>query len=125
MIILEEKHKASFLIGIVFLVIGFLGKVFYRQYINSNAIDDFGIAGSLPTFLYVIGFSQLLQIRPIRYPALVILVVTAGSIIYEFKQSYNTSATVDVNDIIASIAGGAVSLLILYFVGKRFKNEEI
>lgn len=124
MIILEEKHKASFLIGIVFLVIGFLGKVFYRQYINSNAIDDFGIAGSLPTFLYVIGFSQLLQIRPIRYPALVILVVTAGSIIYEFKQSYNTSATVDVNDIIASIAGGAVSLLILYFVGKRFKNEE-
>ena len=124
MIILEEKHKASFLIGIVFLVIGFLGKVFYRQYINSNAIDDFGIAGSLPTFLYVIGFSQLLQIRPIRYPALVILVVTAGSIIYESKQSYNTSATVDVNDIIASIAGGAVSLLILYFVGKRFKNEE-
>jgi uncharacterized membrane protein len=123
MIVLEEKHKASFLIGIVFIVLGFLGKVFYRQYINSHGIDDFGIAGSLPSFMYVIGFSQLLQIRPIKYPSLVVLVVTAGSIIYEFKQSAG-SGTLDINDIIYSILGGAVSLLILYLVGRKFKNEK-
>ncbi|HEY3391041.1 MAG TPA: hypothetical protein VGK38_15795 [Prolixibacteraceae bacterium] len=123
MIILEEKHKTAFLIGIVFVIIGFMGKVFYRNYINSNGIDDFGLAGSLPSFMYVIGFSQLLQIRPVKYPSLIILVVTAGSIIYEFKQSYG-SGTLDINDIIASIAGGAVSLLILSIVTKRFKNKE-
>jgi len=123
MIVLEEKHKASFLIGIVFIVLGFLGKVFYRQYINSHGIDDFGIAGSLPSFMYVIGFSQLLQIRPIKYPSLVVLVVTAGSIIYEFKQS-GGSGTLDINDIIYSILGGLVSLLILYLVGRKFKNEK-
>jgi hypothetical protein len=123
MIILEEKHKASFLIGILFVVIGFLAKAFYREYINRNGIDDFGLAGSLPSFLYVIGFSQLLQIRPIRYPALVILVVTIGSILYEYKQSL-TSGLMDVNDIVASIAGGATSLLILYLVGKKYKNLE-
>ena len=122
MIILEEKHKASFLIGIVFIVLGFIGKVFYREYINSHGIDDFGIAGSLPSFMYVIGFSQLLQIRPIKYPWLVVLVVSAGSIIYEFKQS-SGSATVDINDIIASVLGGAVSLFILYIVGRKYKNK--
>jgi len=123
MIILEEKHKASFLIGILFIVIGFMAKAFYREYINRNGIDDFGLAGSLPSFLYVIGFSQLLQIRPIRYPALVILVVTIGSILYEYKQSL-TTGIMDVNDIVASIAGGAVSLMILYLVGKKYKSLE-
>ena len=124
MIILEEKHKASFLIGILFVVIGFLVKVFYRDYINSHGIEDFGLAGSLPSFFYVIGFSQLLQIRPIKYPWLVIVVVTVGSIIYEFKQQSSNLAGLDTNDIIASIAGGAISLLILYIVGKRFKTVE-
>jgi hypothetical protein len=124
MIILEEKHKASFLIGILFVVIGFLVKVFYRDYINSHGIEDFGLAGSLPSFFYVIGFSQLLQIRPIKYPWLVIVVVTAGSIIYEFKQQSSNLAGLDINDIIASIAGGAISLLILYIIAKKFKNEE-
>ena len=124
MIILEEKHKASFLIGILFVVIGFLVKVFYRDYINSHGIEDFGLAGSLPSFFYVIGFSQLLQIRPIKYPWLVIVVVTVGSIIYEFKQQSSNLAGLDTNDIIASIAGGAISLLILYIIAKKFKNEE-
>ena len=124
MIILEEKHKASFLIGILFVVIGFLVKVFYRDYINSHGIEDFGLAGSLPSFFYVIGFSQLLQIRPIKYPWLVIVVVTAGSIIYEFKQQSSNLAGLDTNDIIASIAGGAISLLILYIIAKKFKTKE-
>ena len=124
MIILEEKHKASFLIGILFVVIGFLVKVFYRDYINSHGIEDFGLAGSLPSFFYVIGFSQLLQIRPIKYPWLVIVVVTVGSIIYEFKQQSSNLAGLDTNDIIASIAGGAISLLILYIIAKKIKTKE-
>ena len=120
---LEEKHKVSFLIGLGFVIIGFLAKTFYRDYINSNSIDDFGLAGSLPSFLYVIGFSQILQIRPIKYPSLVILVVTLGSIIYEFKQSYR-SGTLDINDIIASILGGVISYWILVLIEKRFKNQD-
>ena len=120
---IEAKHRASFLIGIVFVIIGLLAKTFYRQYINNNGINDFGLAGSLPSFLYVIGFSQILMIRPIKYPALVILVVTIGSVIYEYKQ-YRSSGALDINDIIASIAGGAISFLILYIVSKRFKNQD-
>ena len=123
MIILEEKHKASFLIGLAFLLIGFVVKVFYLRHIDSIGLKDFGLAGSLPSFLGVIGFSQLLQIRPIKYPSLVMIVVTAGSIIYEYKKSFQ-SGTLEVNNIVASIVGGAVSLLILYIVTEHFKNKD-
>ena len=123
MIPIEEKHKASFLIGLLFVIIGFVAKTFYREYIVSHGIDDFGLAGSLPSFLYVIGFSQILLIRPIKYPSLVILVVAIGSIIYEFKQSHR-SGIIDINDIIASSAGGMVSILILYLIVKKFKSED-
>jgi hypothetical protein len=118
---MENKHRASFLIGLVFVVIGFLSKSIYRDYINSNGIYDFGLAGSLPSFLYVIGFSQLLMIRPIKYPAFTILVVTLGSVIYEFKQFYK-SGTLDTNDIVASVAGGVISFFILFLVAKKFQN---
>jgi hypothetical protein len=120
---LEEKHRLSFLIGLGFVIAGFLAKTYYRDYINSNGIDDFGLTGSLPSFMYVIGFSQLLMIRPVKYPALIVLVVSFSSVIYEFKQFY-ISGIPDTNDIIASVAGGAISLLILYLVGMRFKNKE-
>lgn len=124
MVVLEEKNKASFLIGLVFVVIGFLAKVFYRDYIISHGIDDFGLAGSLASFLYVIGFSQILQIRPIKYPALAMLVVTLGSVIYEFKQ-FRSSGNLDINDIIASILGGVISYVFLLIIEKRFKNKDI
>jgi hypothetical protein len=93
----------------------------YRSIVNSNGIYDFGLAGSLPSFLYVIGFSQLLMIRPIRYPVFTILVVALGSVIYEFKQFY-TSGTLDTNDIVASVAGGVISFFILFLVAKKFQN---
>ena len=118
---METKQKASFLIGLVFVIIGLLAKSVYRNYINSHGIDDFGLAGFLPSFLYVIGFSQLLQISSFRYPSLWILVVSLGSVVFELKQYYS-SGTLDISDIIASLAGGAISYLILVYVRKRFKN---
>jgi hypothetical protein len=120
---MEDKHRAFFLIGLVFVIIGFIAKSVYRDYITRNGIDDFGLAGSLPSFLYVIGFSQLLMIRPVRYPVLIALVVTTGSIVYEFRQFYS-SHTLDINDIFASLAGGAVSVIILLLIENRFKSEQ-
>lgn len=117
------KQKASFLIGLVFVIIGLVFKSYYRNYIVSHGIDDFGLANSLPSFLYVIGFSQLLQISSFRYPALVILIVSLGSVIYEFKQYYS-SGTLDISDIVASLAGGLISYFILIYVEKRFINKE-
>ena len=120
---MEDKHRTSFLIGVIFVILGLLAKSTYRNYINSHGIDDAGLAGSLPSFLYVIGFSQLLMVRPVKYPMLIITGVTAGSVIYEFKQSFGAGTT-DVNDIIASAAGGAVSAIMLYLVVKWYRDQE-
>ncbi len=120
---MEVKQKASFLIGLVFIILGLLAKSFYRDYIISKGIDDFGLADALPSFLYVIGFSQLLMISSFRYPAIVIMVVSLGSVIFEFKQYYR-SGMLDTGDVIASVAGGLVSWFILVYVRKKYKNEE-
>lgn len=120
---MEDKHRTSFLIGVIFVILGLLAKSTYRNYIISHGIDDAGLAGSLPSFLYVIGFSQILMIRPVKYPVLIINGVAAGSVIYEFKQSFGSGVT-DVNDIMASLAGGAVSAIILYMVLKKYRDQE-
>jgi len=120
---MNVKQKTSFITGLVFVIIGLLAKSVYRNYINSHGIDDFGLAGSLPSFLYVIGFSQLLQISSFRYPALWIPVVTLGSVIFEFKQYYS-SGTLDIRDIIYSLAGGVASYLILVYIGKGVNEKE-
>jgi hypothetical protein len=120
---MEDKHRTSFLIGFLFVIMGLLAKSIYRDFINSHGIADFGLAGSLPSLLYVIGFSQLLMIRPVKYPALIILVVSAGSVIYEYKQ-YLDSHLLDVNDIIASVIGGIISLILLMQVEKWYRNRE-
>lgn len=120
---MKVTQKASFLIGLGFILTGLLAKSFYRDYIGSHGIDDFGLANTLPSFFYVIGFSQLLMISSFRYPSLFILVVTLGSVIFEIKQYYG-SGTLDTGDIIASLAGGLVSWFMLLYVRKRFKNQD-
>ena len=120
---MEEKHRTSFLIGFVILLAGFLARFVFRSFIVGHGIDDFGLAAWLPRFLYVIGFSQILLIRPIKYPPLVMVVVAIGSIVYEYKKSF-TSGNLDISIIVASILGGVVSYLILLFIEKKYKNLE-
>ncbi len=70
------------------------------------------MAGFLPSYFYVIGLSLLLLIRPTQYPKIIIGIVTAASILFELKQ-WNTSGNFDLPDMLASIAGGLTSVLIL------------
>ena len=120
---MEEKQRTSFLIGFMILLAGFLTRFVLRSFIIGHGIDDFGLAVWLPRFFYVIGFSQILLIRPIKYPPLVMVVVAIGSIVYEYKQSY-LSGKLDISIVIASILGGLVSYLILLIIEKKFKNSE-
>ena len=119
---MEVKQKVSFLIGLAFIIIGLLVKTFYRSYIYTNEINDFGLADSLPSLFYVIGFSQLLMISSFKFPSLVILFVSLGSVVYEFKQFY-ISDHLDIPDIVASIVGGIVSYMILLWVEKKYPQR--
>jgi len=114
---MTKQSRIFGLIGFLFILAGFLGKTVYRDYINLNRINDYGIAGSSPSYFYVAGFSLLLLIRPTRFPTLIIAIVTLASILFEIKQWISTQIF-DVNDIIASIAGGITAILILKAIQK-------
>lgn len=112
---MSKKSSAFGLFGLLAVVIGFVCKVFYRDYVNSNGINDHGIAGFLPSYFYVLGFSLLLLIRPTRFPKLVISIVTVASILYEIKQ-YSSEGIFDVKDALASIVGGVTAVLVVKFI---------
>lgn len=105
-------------IGLFAVVSGFLCKAFYRNYININKIDDYGVAGFLPSYFYVVGFSLLLLIRPTKIPKTIVLIVTAASILFELKQ-WKSSGNFDLQDILASIAGGLTAILVFKVIEKK------
>lgn len=119
---MANKNITLGIIGLLATVTGFLGKVFYRDYININGINDYGFAGFLPSYFYVLGFSLLLLVRPNKHPKLIIIIVTVASILFELKQ-WNSTGNLDVKDILASIIGGITSFLILKRIEKIIKSK--
>ena len=112
-----RQHRILGIIGLLAVIIGFLGKAIYRDFINFNDINDFGIAGFLPSYFYVIGFALLLLIKPTKHSKMIVLVVTIASVLFELKQ-WNSTGIFDLKDILASIAGGITAILILKNVEK-------
>jgi hypothetical protein len=97
-----------------------MAKTIYRDFIYINNINDYGIAGFLPSYLYVAGFSLLLLMRPMRQPAILISIVTFASVLYEVKQ-FSSSGLFDLRDAIASVAGGVTAFIIFRLIGHSFK----
>ena len=120
MLPLKRKSILFGLAGLTLVVCGFLSKVFYRDFINSNDINDFGIAGFCPSFFYVAGFSLLLLIQLYKYPGVTILVVTIASILFELKQ-FLSLYLIDYGDILASVAGG----LAAYIIWKKIESKQL
>ena len=119
---MTKSTKILVWIGVIFIIIGFIGKFYYRDYIYSNNINDYGIAGFLPSYVDVVGLSLMLLISELykkeRFPQLYFLFVTIGSILYELNQ-YRLSGVLDVGDIIASISGGITAFLIFWLVNRK------
>jgi len=107
---MNKKNLFHGLFGLFAVTIGFLAKVFYRPYAYDHELRDYGLADFSPSLFYVIGLSQLLLLKPTKHPWLVITVVTLGSVGYEIMQAYD-NGILDVNDIVASVFGGFISLL--------------
>jgi hypothetical protein len=114
---LPGKNILYGITGLLSVIFGFLGKTVYRDFIISKNVNDYGIAGFLPSFFYVIGFSLLLLIRPVRFPVIIIAVVTFASVLFELNQ-YGSTGQFDIRDTLASIAGGIVAFLTVRFIGK-------
>lgn len=107
------KNSVIFgLTGFCATLIGFAAKAFYRNYILSNSISDFGIQGFLPSYFYVMGFSLLLLVKPTKFPSLVIFTVALASVLFEIKQ-FIANRNFDWKDTLASIAGGLTALVVV------------
>lgn len=106
-------------LGLVNVLLGFIAKAFYRPYAYGAGLEDFGLADALPSFFYVIGLSLLLLLSDVKYPWLLIIMVTLGSVGYEYMQSL-TAETIDTRDLVASVAGGLITLLIWKIVDSGF-----
>jgi len=117
------KSRIFGVIGLISTIIGFSGKAFYRDFINANGIYDYGIAGFLPSYFYVLGFSLLLLIRPAKHPIVDVVIVTIASIFYEIKQ-YFSSGLLDLPDIVASIGGGLTAILIIILIERKYSSEK-
>lgn len=119
---MERKNIIFGIVGFIAVIFGFISKAFYRPYISMHHINDFGIADSSPSLFYVIGFSLLLLIKPNKHAWVVIIVVTLGSVAYEIMQAYN-NRLLDFKDIIASLIGGIISILIWLTIKRNFTKQ--
>ena len=119
---ITKKNITFGLIGLFAVIIGFICKTVYRDYVKSNGINDYGIAGFLPSYFYVLGFALLLLIRPFNSPKLIISIVTAASILFELNQ-YSSRGVFDFKDSLASIAGGITAIMVSKLFESSKKSE--
>jgi uncharacterized membrane protein YccC len=115
---MNSNSRLFGIIGFTFVVIGFLGKTVYRDYIHSNHINDLSFSDFLPSLFYVTGFSQMLLIATSKYPKATIVTVTLASVLFELKQYYSTSV-IDIKDILASLIGGLISMCIWKLINEK------
>ena len=115
----EPKHKAAMVVGFVFLITGLVTMTFLHNYLKEQPVSDFGAN----SFLFVIGFSQFFQIRPVKYPVLIILAVVIGALFHEGHQYFQTGL-LDSVSIAGSLTGGIVSLLIFMIIRHKYKSQE-
>lgn len=114
----SSRQLQAAAIGLLFVCIGFMAKVFYREYMYSHHINDFGIADWLPSFFYVMGFSYLLMVSQVTEPLWITVIVTIASILFEIKQCF-TSGKFDWPDTLTSLAGGIITVLLYTLMNSR------
>jgi len=104
------------------VILGFISKTYYWSFVYSNDFFDFELANSLPSLLYVAGFSLLLSINKQIKAFYKITMVIIGSIVYECYQYYGTQKF-DIADIIYSMVGGILAIIIHNRLKKKKRNN--
>ncbi|KYG37118.1 hypothetical protein [Bacillus gaemokensis] len=114
--------KYFLLIGFTISLLGFVAKFPYRQFIYQNHISDFGLADSVPSFLFVIGMTfiifSLSEMKKKKVAIRTIALVTAGALLYEFEQ-LSLNMIFDVKDVASTILGGFASFMLYKSILKK------
>ena len=108
------------LIGIATGAVGILVKLAYRPYIINHNINDFGVQGYATNFFTVLSLSLIAAYFTKSNPIKTMMAVTIGILFYEIEQIW-TSRTFDYMDIIASLLGLGIAILV-YKKSDAFNN---
>ena len=104
------------------------GRDVYRPYIYENGINDLGIAdsmGNLGGIVVQIFFSLAILNSQKNKAFNVIGFLVAGYILYEIVQPYLPKGVFDWKDIIGTIIGGFVSVLVLVLLRLIVRNNRV
>lgn len=113
------------LIGAIFLVLTYIGDTYYRDWVYSNQIADFGLANYLPSItgtitaiFLLIGLSK----EPSTKAPSSAFWVIVGCVIYEIMQPTFGTGIFDWQDLVAVIITGCIVVFVLNMSNKTMVN---
>lgn len=118
----DNQRIALLLIFVCMFVVTEIGRQIYRPYIYANDIFDFWVADTIGNFTGTIAivFFDLAVVNPEHKKGrIVVLVVTAGLIVYELLQTFSPRSICDWRDIIATLIAGLISLGVYELVYRK------
>jgi len=123
---LTSLKKITLIIGIAAFSITELGRSFYRPYIYANKIDDYFIAdtignssGTITAIFMVLTFSG----KGTNKDWSIVIIIIAGLLFYELL-NLTGKTSVDINDMIATVIFGIISIFIYYFLLKKYDKNQ-
>jgi hypothetical protein len=123
---LTSLKKTTLLIGISAYSITELGRSFYRPYIYGNKIDDYFIAdtignsfGTITAIFMILTLSGKGKDKDFN----IVFIIIAGLLVYELL-NLTGKAKVDINDMIATVIFGLISVLIYSFLLKKYGENK-
>lgn len=125
---IDTFRVTYFLMSLFFFLITEIGRNIYRPYIYKNHIDDFGIANSignlggiLVQIFFGIAVFNSQMIKSIR----LIIFFILGYILYELIQPILPRGVFDWQDIIGTLIGGIIAVLMLFLLQRVIKKNHI
>jgi glycopeptide antibiotics resistance protein len=123
----EKAINKNFLLicGVIATAMGFFSKLILRPLIHEYEINDFDFNGFAPNLFTAIGFCMFVAYSTNKKPIISMAAVTLGLLAYEIDQIWSTSRTFDYADIIATLVGFGLSVLILRSNSKKSNNQTL
>jgi hypothetical protein len=111
----SRTRAVNLLIAALAFALTEIGRDVYRPYVYSHNLNDFGIADTLGNHLgtvTIVFFSLAVSYAGRRDGLIMMTVIVAGLVLYEFTQQLMQDSTFDWRDVVATFVGGLISLLI-------------
>ena len=122
---LNNLKKGTFIIFVLAFIITELGRNFYRPYIYSHTINDYFIADTIGNSfgtVTIIFFTLTMVGKGINTDFILISTIILGLLLYE-GSNYLFHYPIDINDLIATILFGLISIFIYWRLLKRFRKQ--